>query len=339
MNEFWRGRKVFVTSPASFRGAWICLELLRQGALVHGYGPLAATSPHLFDLENIAQKISMTVGNLTNPETLFEALNNSEAEVVIHLGSEMSVKELRDHPLSYIEKEVMGTTHLMESLRQTATVRSCLVLSSDKVYHRGNDPFTESSPISAGEIAPTAKLCAEFIATSYREQFFSPEKFNKHKVVVGVARLGAAVAGGDFSEDSLVFQAIQSFVAQVPLLLKKPASVRTWMDMGDQVTGILLVAEHLYLQGPKALPLWNIAGNQQASVSEFAQYLAQAWAVGAGFKKPWQELLAKESLGEYSASHHPVLSSEQMKKNLNWQPQVSLSQLAQQIVDWYAKYY
>lgn len=344
MTNFWQGRKVFVTSPSSFRGSWLCLHLLKQGAQVYGYGPSSEAdesklTPHLFNLENIAQKIGMTFGRLTEKENLLAALNFAEAEVVIHLGAERRLSETRENPLASFEDEVMGTATLMDCLRQTATVRSVVVLSSDKVYQRQSENLAgklmEDSPIAASEVGPTTKLCSELVALSFQNQFFSPDKFNKHKVSIAVVRVGPAVGGGDFSEESFVAQAMQSFLAHVPLVIRKPGSTRTWIDIDDQVSGLLMIAQSLLEKGPRAGNIWNLSGEISASVSVFAEALARAWNVSHP-GNPEAQVISPEIS---APSFHPVLSSEKLKRELNWAPEFDLAASAQKIVNWYKNFH
>ncbi|MNK22763.1 CDP-glucose 4,6-dehydratase [compost metagenome] len=330
-NEFWKGRRVFVTNPASFRGAWLCLHLLNRGAQVFGFGGNPKTVPSLFEIESLALKIGFTFGDLRDHGALREALNFSEAEVVIHTGADFSLKESRDKSLECISEEVMGTATLLECLRETATVRALVVLSSDRVYARqGAVALTEESPVAAGEISPTSKLCAEMVALSYREQFFSPEKFNKHKVALAVARVGSAIGGGDFAEDSLVAQAAKAFSSGVKFEVKKPQSVRSWIHIDDQVAGVLCLAEALVVKGPKVDGVWNVGAGETASVGEFAKLFAHSWG---------DSLLMPMDSGTSGTSVHPVLSSEKIGRELGWKPQLTLSSGVKLLVEWYKDFY
>lgn len=326
---FWKGRRVFVTNPASFRGAWLCLSLLREGAQVFGYGSAAKTVPSLFELEGLALKAGIALGDLKDRTALGQALQFAEADVVFHTGADLSLKETRERPFETLNDEIFGTTALLECLRETATVRSLVILSSDKVYEqKGREILTESSHVGAGEISPTAKLCSELISLSYREQYFSPEKFNKHKVALAVARVGAAFGGGDFAEDSLVFQAMSSFSQGLPFRVRKPNSMRSWISISDQIDGLLKIAQGLWEKGPKLDPVWNLGGTQELSVAEFANLMAQEWGGGS---------VESESEGPRGLSYHPQLSNDKIIFELGWSPRGVSTGIAG-TVTWYREY-
>ncbi|MBV2169144.1 MAG: NAD-dependent epimerase/dehydratase family protein [Bdellovibrio sp.] len=331
--SFWKGKRVFLTSPTSFLGSWIALSLQHLGAQVFGFGESATTQPNLFDLANLAQSISMTYGDLRNEETFRQALQFAQADVVIHLGESGLLKEAEKNSLDIFSKSVLGTNLLMELLRETASIRSVVVVSSDKVYARssGNHPLQENDPVEAQDILPTAKLCSEFVALAYRQTFFNPEKYNKHKVAIATARIGAGIGGGDFAEGSLIPEAVQSFANNKAFTLRNPNSVRPWIHVFDQVAGILMLAEKLYVKGPKLAPTYNLGASEYESVGEVIKEFRQAWAAGGS--------VTSDEAIKGSLSLHSQLSSALARQDLGWAPRWDLAQSLQQTADWYRDYY
>lgn len=328
LQEFYKGKRVFITNPTSFLGAWTALALKFLGAEVIGYADQPASSPSLFDLVNLGNDISMTYGDFKDIQSLRQVLNFAQADVVIHLGETGSFSEAKLNPLECFAKSVLSTTHLMELVRETATIRSVVVVSSDKVYQgQDNKPYLESDPVSAGDILPTAKLCAELVALSYRHSFFNPEKYNKHKVAIGTARIEAGIGGGDFASGSLIADCVQAFTANKSLELRNPQSVRPWIHVADQVTGILLLAQHLFEKGPKAEPTYNLGAKNFASVGEVVNSFAQMW--------PAPVAAISES---GSPSVHGRLESGLAKKDFQWEPRLDLEESLKEITTWYKAY-
>lgn len=333
MTNFWSGKRVFVTGPTGFLGAWLVQTLLDSGAQVFGFGEAALTSPNLFDLNNLGQKISMTFGDLRDESVLREALQFAQADVVIHLGEHGLISDLGKRPLETFAKAALGTATLMELMRETASVRSVVVVSSDKVYGRKNNSenLLETDPVAPSAILPTAKLCAEMIALSYRQSFFAPDKYNKHKIAVATARLGSAVGGGDFTGQGLIPQAVEAFVAGNSFELKNSQSVRPWIHVLDQVAGLMSLAEGLYVKGPKLSPTYNFAAKESSTVGEVAQELATLWGESA-----------QVNLGEGSKSAlslHANLDSNLAQSDLNWKVQRNLTDALKETVQWYKEFY
>ncbi len=332
--SFWKGKRVFLTAPTSFLGSWLALSLQHLGAQVFGFSENSLSQPNLFDLTNLGQSISMTYGDLRNEEAFRQVLQFAQADVVIHLGEMGLLKEAERKPLEVFTKSVVGTGVLMELLRETASIRSVVVLSSDKVYARNtnNQPLEEGDRVAAQDILPTAKLCAEFVALSYRQTFFNPEKYNKHKIAMASARIGAAIGGGDFSEGSLIPQAVQSFINKKPFELRNPNSVRPWIHVLDQVAGILKLAEKLYEKGPKLAETYNLGASDYESVGEVIKEFRQAWGAGGS-------VVSSDESVKGSLSLHGQLSSALAKKDLSWEPRWDLAKSLSVTAEWYRDYY
>lgn len=333
---FWQGKRVLLTYPNSFLGAWTALALEHFGAQVFGFAEEAAAVPNLFDLTNLAQRISMTYDDLRD-ETLFrQVLQFAQADVVIHGGEMGLLKEAEKKSLEIFTKSVLGTATLMELLRETGSVRSVVVLSSDKVYARNpeNKLLSENDKVAAGDILPTAKLCSEFIALSYRNTFFAPEKYNKHKVAVASARLGGGFGGGDFSEGSLIPQAVQSFLNHKSFEIRNPNSVRPWIHILDQVAGVLSLAEALYNKGPKLSEAYNLGAAEYETVGEVMKEFSQAWGT------TWSSVTVENSsAAKGSLSLHGQLDSTLAKIDLGWEPRWDLSTALLKTAQWYQTYH
>ncbi|UOF02264.1 NAD-dependent epimerase/dehydratase family protein [Bdellovibrio reynosensis] len=325
LKEFYKGKRVFLTYPTSFLGAWTAYSLKYLGAEVFGFASKAAVSPNLFDLTNLGNEISMTYGDFRDLQSLKQAVEFSQADIFIHLGESRSLNDAKAFAHDCFSESVLSTINIMELLRETATVRSMVVVSSDKVYKvKNNEPFLESDPVASGDILPTARLCSEMIALSYRHSFFNPEKYNKHKIAIATARLEAGIGGGEFGEGSLIADAVKAFSSNAQLELRNPQSQRPWIHVADQAAGILLLAAHLYGRGPKAASTYNLGSNLYKSVGETMNEFAQVW------QAPLSELPL-----DMSPSLHGRLNSELAKKDFNWQPQLDLQQTLKDITRWY----
>jgi CDP-glucose 4,6-dehydratase len=326
---FWQGKRVLVTTPTSFLGAWTALSLYHQGAQVFGFGEANTDATNLFDVSNLAQKISMTYGDVRDEQALREALNFAQADVVLHLGeSGFLFDEDRKSP-ELFAKSVVGTSLLLELLRETASVRSVVVVSSDKVYAKSAEgAVSENSLTAANEILPTARLCSELVALSYRQSFFNPEKYNKHKIALATARLGAGIGGGDFAARSFVFEAVESLRAGSEFNIRHPHSQRSWIHVLDQVRGILTLAQSLYERGPKLAPTYNLTESAMDTVGN----------VYAKMQAVWGNAPVSTGVAE-ARSYHALVDSSLALADLNWQTKLDVDKAIALSVDWYRSYF
>ena len=70
---FWRGKRVFLTGHTGFKGSWLSLWLQQLGAEVHGFALPPATTPSLFELADVAQGMTSTLGDIRDLPALTAA--------------------------------------------------------------------------------------------------------------------------------------------------------------------------------------------------------------------------------------------------------------------------
>lgn len=327
IQEFWRNKRVFITGHTGFRGSWLALTLQQAGAQVFGFAQPPSTSPHFFDVGNVGQGMTSTFSDIRDVQSLKSALEFAQAEVVFHLAGGGGLKESWSRTSDTYSTQVMGTVNLLEALRETASVRSVVILSSDKVYRKSttNEPFKEEDPLGGNEPAAAAKACVELIVESYLQGVFAPEKYNKHKIAIATARMGAVIGGGDFAADSLIYQLAQARQAGLDLPLRNPESVRPWMHVSDAVSGLMTLAQALEEQGPKISGPWNFSGedSNMESVGRVKQiFLGQAVTDSSSQK----------------VSRHNSLSVLKAESKLKWQCRLSVEEAVADCARWYREF-
>ncbi|MEK2690483.1 CDP-glucose 4,6-dehydratase [Bdellovibrio sp. GT3] len=330
--DFWRDRRVFITGHTGFRGSHLALALKNAGALVFGYSLPPATNPNFFEVANIGQGMNSTFGDVRDAAALKAALEYSQADVVFHLAGGGGLRDSWDRVSDTYSSQVMGSINFLEALRETATVRAVVMMSSDKVYRpQAGADLKESDPLAGSSPAATAKACTDLVLESYLQSVFAPEKYNKHKIALASARMGAVIGGGDFANESLIWQLAQAAQGGLDLPLKNPDSIRPWMHVDDGVSALLTLAQALLEKGPQASGEWNfgVGADHQLPVGQAAQ-IFKAKYLGNPFQK--FELTTK-------GSKHGLLNCEKAQAELQWQSQVSAEQALQKTAEWYKQYF
>lgn len=312
------------------------MSLLHLGAQVFAISETPSTETQLFDLMNLGQQVAVTYGPSNDEHLLRQALNFAQADIVIHLGEFGSLQDTDKNPVELFSKSILSTNLLMNLMRETASVRSVVVVSSDKVYERtsNTNSINEDCKVAAKEILPTAKLCSELIALSYRHSYFNPTKYNKHKIAIATARLGSSIGGGDFARTSLVPQIVRSLLDGSSLEIRNPNSVRPWIHVLDQVNGLLKLSEALYLKGPKLAETYNLGATEYRSVGDVASEFANSW-----LKEGTSSLTLNEEKVDSASSIHNRLNSTLALQHFGWKPCWDLSTSLTKTVEWYQGYY
>ncbi|HUA88445.1 MAG TPA: GDP-mannose 4,6-dehydratase [Steroidobacteraceae bacterium] len=133
--QFWSGRRVLLTGHTGFKGAWLALWLQSLGARVTGLAPGPPTDPSLYALARVGEAMAQELEiDVRDGPAVREALRATRPEIVLHLAAQPMVRlSLREPALTYAVN-VMGTVNVLEAVRSGESVRSVVVVTSDKCY-------------------------------------------------------------------------------------------------------------------------------------------------------------------------------------------------------------
>jgi CDP-glucose 4,6-dehydratase len=225
MNEsFWCGRKVLVTGHTGFKGSWLCLWLQSLGAELTGFSLEPPTDPSLFKVARVEHGMTSLIGDIRDSKSLMQAVTTARPEVVIHMAAQPLVRYSYDHPVETYATNVMGTVHLLEAVRAVGTVRSVVVVTSDKCYENKEWVWGYRENESMGGYDPysNSKACSELIVSSYRSSYFNPSKYGNHGVALASARAGNVIGGGDWAYDRLIPDILRAIEADQTVMIRNP---------------------------------------------------------------------------------------------------------------------
>ena len=134
LDNFYKGKRVFVTGHTGFKGSWLCKLLANAGAEVTGFSLNPPTEPSLFNIAKIADVIHSIIGDIREFRVLKDAFNTAQPEIVFHLAAQPIVRDSYENPTYTYETNVMGTVNILECIRQSNCVKSFLNVTTDKVY-------------------------------------------------------------------------------------------------------------------------------------------------------------------------------------------------------------
>lgn len=329
--SFWIGKTVFLTGHTGFKGGWLSLWLASMGAKVTGYALAPNTTPNFFGVSKIDGDLKEShIADIRDLAKLQKSMTEAKPEIVIHMAAQPLVRYSYTNPVETYATNVMGTVHVLESIRSLDCVRAAVVVSSDKCYenkewvwgYRENEPMGGHDPYS------NSKGCAELVTSAYSQSYFSAEKYAQHKVAIASARAGNVIGGGDWSEDRLIPDAIKAFEANQALLIRNPLATRPWQHVLEPLSGYLVLAQALYGQGTKFNGGWNFGPRDDDArpVQEVIDLLIQNWGSAAS----WEQ-------DNYEQPHEAIslkLDCSKAYQYLNWVPKWTLEQAVMGIIHW-----
>lgn len=329
--EFWKEKRIFITGHSGFKGSWLvrCLQLL--GAHVCGYSLKPDTKPSLFELINLENDCQSHWSDISDYKALEIAIKNYQPDIVFHLAAQPLVRKSYADPRETFQTNVMGTVNLLEACSQVDSIKSIVVVTTDKCYenkewhwsYRENEPLGGHDPYSA------SKACAEIVASSYRNSFLSKLGQCKDSHYMATARAGNVIGGGDWSEDRLITDIIKAFSNEETLEIRSPNAIRPWQHVLDAVSGYLLLAQKLYENGNEYASAWNFGPyeNDMRPVVDIVNQIDELWHHPVSWKVTGSQDLHEAGLLKLDCAKAHNL--------LNWQPKWNLEQAILHTTQWY----
>ena len=188
--DFYKGKKVLVTGHNGFKGSWMCRMLIGAGAEVTGYSTEPPTQPNLFSLSDLAPHMNSVMGDVRDLQHMLEVFDRVKPEIVIHMAAQPIVRDSYKEPVYTYETNVMGTVHVLECVRQCASVKSFVNVTTDKVYlnREWNWGYRENEELNGYDPYSNSKSCSELVTGCYRNSFFNPQDNAARRVAISMAK-------------------------------------------------------------------------------------------------------------------------------------------------------
>jgi CDP-glucose 4,6-dehydratase len=323
--EFWRGRRVLVTGHTGFKGSWLLLMLQHLGANVTGFALPPPTSPSMFELTGGIGRCLHIEGDIRDATAIAKAITTAEPEIVLHLAAQPLVRASYADPIGNYATNVMGTVHVLDACRRAQSVKTIIVITTDKCYENDGrlSGYVEGDKLGGYDPYSNSKACAELVTSAYRDSFFAA-----NDVGIASARAGNVIGGGDYADDRLVPDAIRAFHNGRPVEIRNPNAIRPWQHVLEPLNGYLLLAERLHADKGFAKG-WNFG----PTVSDMA---AVKTVIGVLADKMGSDKGMAVQPGDHPHEAATLtLDSSLAAAELGWVPALSLDQALDLTAHWY----
>jgi len=311
--------KLLVTGGAGFIGStFIRLSLAVDSSLRIVNLDKLTYAGNLENLEPVAgdPRYRFVHGDVCDAAAVDALFAEERPDAVVHFAAESHVDRSIFSPGPVFETNLRGAFTLLEAVRRNRTARY-LQVSTDEVYG-SLDPSIEadeSFPLNPSSPYSSSKAGADLLARSY---------FLTYKVPVVITRASNNYGPYHFPE-KLIPLMITNALGDRPLpVYGDGMQVRDWLFVDDHCRGISAALN----QGRDG-EIYNIGGNCSLANLEVVRRILTATG------KP-------KSLIQYVADRpghdrRYALSSEKIRRETGWQPQVGFEEGLARTVDWYRR--
>jgi len=317
-------KKALITGITGQDGSYLAEFLIKKGYKV--YGIIRRSSSfntqridHLYqDPHEKERKLNLVYGDLNDASSLNMLIKNICPDEIYNLGAQSHVKVSFEVPEYTGEITGLGTTRLLEAIRDTGVKTKFYQASSSEMYGMVcQSPQNEETPFYPRSPYGAAKVYAYWMTVNYREAYNmfacngilfnheSPrrgETFVTRKITMALARIKLGL--------------------QKKLYLGNLEAMRDWGFAGDYVEAMWLM-----LQQPKADD-YVIATGETHSVREF---LNEAFDHA---KLDWKKYVVIDKRYFRPTEVDLLLGdSAKARRVLKWKPKVNFQQLVRMMVD------
>jgi CDP-glucose 4,6-dehydratase len=326
LKNFWKNKKVFITGHTGFKGTWLSILLNLLGSKIYGYS-LKPERLSLFNQTNCFKIYSKNFyNNINDFQNLKSKLLISKPQIIFHLAAQSLVSDSFKNPLETFNTNIMGTLNVLEAARSVKSVKSLLIITTDKVYKikSKNKSYAETDELGGIDPYSASKACAEISVNSYIESFL---KKKKTSFVVGTARAGNVIGGGDYSKNRLVPDILKAFNQNKKLEIRNPTHIRPWQHVIEPLTGYLILAQKQYYNRLSKLGhAWNFGPKTSGFIT-----VKQIINVFKGFK-----IIKKLTVKKNKNNETKILKLNSSKsiKHLNWNQKWDIHLTIKKIIEW-----
>jgi len=308
-------KSALITGITGQDGSYLAELMLDKGYEVYGLVRRLST-PNTTRIEHIADKIFLLEGDLTDQSSLNFAVQTAQPDEVYNLAAQSSVATSWNQPVLTGDVTGLGTTRILESIRQFSPGAKMYQSSSSEMFGSAKPPQNEETRFQPRSPYAVAKVYAYHATVNYRESYdmfccngilFNHEsprrgiEFVTKKITDGVARIHHGLSK--------------------ELRLGNLDAKRDWGFAGDYVK-----AMHLILQ-QKNPDDFVIATGESHSVKEFVE-LAFAEA-GLDWEK---YVIQDERFMRPADVPYTRGDITKAKQKLGWQPDTNFNELIHMMV-------
>lgn len=236
MQNFYKNKKILITGSSGFVGSWLSTALFEMGASLYGISLKPNTSPSLFKLLNLENKINQKYIDICEFNKLDSAIKEISPDIVFHLAAQPLVRESYERTIETFNTNVIGTLNVLEACKNLGTNVNFVCITTDKCYENNElgQRFVESDPMGGKDPYSASKACTEIVTKSHALSFNS--------LKLCTARAGNIIGGGDWAKDRIVTDIVESIEQKKDIVLRSPNAIRPWQHVIDVVNGYLKLA-------------------------------------------------------------------------------------------------
>ena len=163
--------------------------------------------------------------------------------IVFHMAAQSSVLVSYQKPMKTIYENVIGTVNVLEAIKKCSSVKSAIIVTTDKVYLNleSKNKFKESDNLGGLDIYSGSKAASEVLTNSFFNSFMKNKNLN-----LATVRSGNCIGGGDWTKDRIIKDCAESFIFNKNINIRSPKASRPWQHVIEPLFGYLKLSKNYF---------------------------------------------------------------------------------------------
>ena len=316
---------ILITGGTGFVGSHMIDYILDNEIDVRIY----ATKRWMEDTKNLDhiddERFQFIDCDLIDGMSVQRAIEISKPNKVFHFAAQSFPEVSFKIPVITLQTNVIGTTHLFESIKDSRYNPTIVSISSSEVYGNPNEdeiPITEDNPIRPANPYSISKvghdLMSQYYHKAYGMKIITTRMFSHE----------GARRGKQFALSSFAYQIVQN-----EKLIKNDCqirhgnldSVRTYNHIEDAIKAYWLCSE-----SNKYGEVYNIGGDYTCTVGEALDMLISKSKISDALTK----LLDKKRVRPTNITLQ-IPSSDKFREHFGWKPEKDLTHICDDLLDYW----
>jgi CDP-glucose 4,6-dehydratase len=329
--QVFKDKKILITGHTGFKGSWLTTWLLDMGAEVCGVSNGIPTNPSMFEELNLEDRINHQIYDICDQEKFSKTLNEFKPDFLFHLAAQPIVSESYLNPKDTIVTNVIGTTVVLDCLKDIEFPCNAVIITSDKCYENVEWlwGYKETDQLGGKDIYSASKGAAEVIFKSYYRSFFESHKY----VRLATGRAGNVIGGGDWAKDRIVVDCVKAWSCNNKVTLRCPDATRPWQHVLEPLSGYLTLAQHLSKNPSLTGEQFNFGPKIEKckTVENLLCDLAKFWEIEKS------EAFTTADIVPFNEAGLLKLNCDKALSILSWEANMKYDQCIEMVGEWYKK--
>ena len=321
---------ILITGGAGFIGSHVIREFLKQDPDTKIINLDALT--YAGNLENLTDieehpNYQFVKGDITDAAFLKELFDTYSFDGVIHLAAESHVDRSIEHPLAFVETNVMGTVHLLhaakEAWKDDWTGKRFYHVSTDEVYGSlgAEGYFLETTAYDPRSPYSASKASSDHFVRAYHHTYGLP---------MVISNCSNNYGPYQFPEKLLPLMINNIKHEKALPIYGDGTNVRDWLWVGDHASAI----HRVYHEG-RLGETYNIGGNNEWTNIDLVKQLCGVMDGLLDRKAGTSEGLITFVRDRPGHDRRYAIDATKLKEELGWEPSIQAEEGLRMTAAWY----